>query len=184
MNKKRALSDITFERRDKRMNLIGRCGSFSGSWCSFGRFFAAAVAQSVASVSAVSAVSSEAVRAVVSAVAQSVSAVSAISAVEGPSEAKVTASLQLNGVVTLLSKAGRDQRHHQQSLRDKWKQMRTKFKVLGLKESLTTARRAISFVFGEVASWLNSKRRVCADLHRFAAFYTKIEQKKSLKSKP
>ena len=163
--------------------LIGgcRCGSFSGSWCSFGRFFAAAVAQSVASVASVA---SEAVRAVVSAVAQSVSAVSAISAVEGPSEAKVTASLQLNGVVTLLSKAGRDQRHHQQSLRDKWKQMRTKFKVLGLKESLTTARRAISFVFGEVASWLDSKRRVRADLHRFAAFYTKIEQKKSLKSKP
>ena len=164
-----------------RVDLIGRCGcgSFSVNWCSFGRFFAAAVAQSVA----VASVSSEAVRAVVSAVAQSV-AVSAVSAVEGPSVAKVTASLQLNGVVTFLSKAGRNQRHHQQSLRVKWKQMRNKFKVLSLKEPLTTARRAISIVSGEVASWLNSKRRVGADLHGFAAFYTKIEQKKSLKSKP
>ena len=168
MNKKRALSDITFERRDKRMNLIGRCGSFSGDLWSFDRFFAAAVAQSVASVSAVAAITTVSTVSAITTVA----AVSAISAVEGPSEAKVTASLQLNGVVTLLSKAGRDQRHHQQSLRDKWKQMRTKFKVLGLKESLTTARRAISFVLGEVASWLNSKRRVGADLFKSAPIYT------------
>ena len=180
MNKKRALSDITFERRDKRMNLIGRCGSFSGDLWSFDRFFAAAVAQSVASVSAVAAITTVSTVSAITTVA----AVSAISAVEGPSEAKVTASLQLNGVVTFLSKAGRNQRHHQQSLRVKWKQMRNKFKVLSLKEPLTTARRAISIVSGEVAPWLNSKRRVGADLHGFAAFYTKIEQKKSLKSKP
>ena len=147
MNKKRALSDITFERRDKRMNLIGRCGSFSGSWCSFDRFFAAAVAQaiavaSVASVSTVSAVST------VSTIT-TVAAVSAISAVEGSSEAKVTASLQLNGVATFLSKAGRDQRHHQKCLEHEpnGSKMRTNSKVLGLTEQLTTcARRAISFV--------------------------------------
>ena len=143
MNKKRALSDITFERRDKRMNLIGRCGSFSGSWCSFDRFFAAAVAQAiaVASVSTVSAVST------VSTIT-TVAAVSAISAVEGSSEAKVTASLQLNGVATFLSKAGRDQRHHQKCLEHEpnGSKMRTNSKVLGLTEQLTTARRAISFV--------------------------------------
>ena len=93
------------------VGLIGRCGSrsFNGEWGSFCRLFATAIAQSVA----VASVSSIAVRTVVSAVAQSV----AVSAVDGLSIAKVIASLQLRGIATFLSKAGRNLRRHQQSLK-------------------------------------------------------------------
>jgi predicted phage tail protein len=126
------------------VDLIDRCGngSFDGSRGSFGRFLAAAIAQAVA-------VASVAVRAIVSSVPAVTVSVAAISAVVVSSMiAEVAASLQLTGIVTFLSNADRDQRHHQQSLQHETNgnEMRTNSNFLCLSVPLTTARRAISNV--------------------------------------
>ena len=158
------------------VGLIGRCGSrsFNGEWGSFCRLFATAIAQSVT----VASVSSIAERTVVSAVAQSV----AVSAVDGLSIAKVIASLQLSGVVAFLSKAGRNQRHHQQSL--KHESNGNEIHSFGSDRTTYHCKTSHFGCLREVASRLKGKRRVCVDLLKSAPIYTNPYQhaKKRLKS--